>query len=96
MYLLFIPLYFSFYRSVNDKSPSFKILQVLQKQPETGAEKLLAAIEEENYIPLTLSAMVKNGHVRQKEGKFSLTKRGKFIAIFSRLDKMMFKRSLGV
>jgi hypothetical protein len=95
MYLLLMPLYITFYRSVNEMSPSLKITQVLQQKSSASYEDLWSAINEEDFVQRGLEALVKSGQVRKKDGKFLLSGKGKFLALFARLDRVFFKRSMG-
>lgn len=93
MYLLLIPLYLRFYRSVNDVSPSSKICALLERYPEVSYEDLLASVKEERFVDQALETLVKAGQVRRKNDLLSLSFRGRFLGLFARLDGVFFKRA---
>jgi hypothetical protein len=93
IYLLLMPLYVMLYRSVNETSPSQKIVQVIESKSKASYEELLSVIEEQKYIEQTLNSMVRFGQARKKDGRYSLTARGRFFAFFANLDRSFFKHS---
>jgi len=95
IYLLLMPLYAMYYRSISHTNPARKILQVIETRSKASYEELLSAVEEQKYIEQALTVMVRNGQARKKDGRYSLTARGKFLAFFANLDQSFFKRSTG-
>ena len=93
MYLLLMPLYVMFYRSVNYTSPAQKIVQTIEARSKASYEEILSAVEEQKYIEQALNAMVRYGQARKKDGRYALTARGRFFAFFANLDRSFFKRS---
>src|SRR5690349_6621564 len=67
MYLLFIPLYLSFYYSVNPTGPSAKILKILKDRSKVGYDELLSGIKEEGFLEQALEELRRTGWVRKKD-----------------------------
>lgn len=92
VYIFSILFYFYIYRSVNQVTPSKKILMSLKKSPESSYEDLLHAIRNAEFIESALEVLIRNGYVRKDGELFFLTAKGGLLAFSVKLDQKLFAK----
>lgn len=76
IFVLMMPVYFTFYVSTELMSPSKKIMQVLNAKPGALYEDIFQALERENFLMTRLIELKQCGFIVEEGGRYRLSPTG--------------------